>query len=133
MQPSPSSPTTGPVFPNFLCRIAVSSLPSDAAILSDRAARRQARAPSFLRKVLQIFACFLQIFANISLVVLIVFNGLVGKKLYFDDRGFSKFLRPSSRRSPLSQNGILLSRETKTKRKRNEVVSPAKSWVLLSR
>jgi hypothetical protein len=48
----------------------------------DRQRPQGAKAPSFFSKLLQILACFLQIFANISLAVLSVFKDLSGEKSF---------------------------------------------------
>ena len=58
-----------------------------------RSLRRSSQAPSFLSKFFQKKACFLQIFANISLVVLFVFIGLREEKNLFRARRFFQTFR----------------------------------------
>jgi hypothetical protein len=68
-----------------------------------RGGRRQN--PSFLSKLSKIFACFLQIFAKISLAVLIVFNELAQEKSFFAPwGGFQIFVSPFRRRPPGNLN-----------------------------
>ena len=56
---------------------------ADARGLRRRATGPRGKPPNFLRKFFQINVCFLQIFANISLVVLRVFSGLGEEKSFF--------------------------------------------------
>jgi hypothetical protein len=72
----------------------------------------------------------LQAFPNISFAVLSVFKGLRGAQGRISNL---QIFSPSKALLRTSQNGGFVSREAKTKPKRNEIASPAKSRVLLSR
>jgi hypothetical protein len=72
-------------------------------------------------------------FSKDFLVAFVCFQGVTRRKKHLIEFGvFSKFLRLPIRRAGLRQNGIPHRKRSQNEAKRNEIVSPAKSRVLLS-